>query len=268
MVSTADRMLGQARADLPFARDEVLRQLGYRPGRTRPSPSSLEQVADGMRQATGLLQPLLLQADAALECRGPEDALGVPELGLRWRSPALTRVLAGAERVTLFAGTVGGAVGDAVREAFAAGCYARAVVLDACGTSAVAALGERVLAEAGGRAASAGFRLTAPYSPGYQDWDLADTAALLRVLEARRIGLLASDAHYLVPEKSLCGVVGWVRGRQDRTQASGCAICFLPGCRYRRTPPVGPPGVLLPLGAARGPKPASDGSDGSCPSQR
>ncbi len=181
-------------------------------------------VASGSAEARGLLQPLLVQATGRLDCAAE---LRVPDLGLTWTSPALLRVLAGAERVTVFAGTVGGAITDAARAAFSAGDYTRAVVLDACGTAAVRALSEQVR-----RQAEPGCSATAPYSPGYEDWDIADTAGILRALEARRIGLHLSAAHYLVPEKSFCGVVGWVRGGAD--VAYGCAICRLPGCRYRR----------------------------------
>jgi len=121
------------------------------------------------------------------------------------------------------------------------------VVLDACGTAATGALSEQARASAEAGARARGYRATIPYSPGYGDWDIAETAPLLRALEARRIGLQASAAHYLLPEKSFCGAVGWRRGLADLPQASGCAICFLPGCRYRRAPPIGQPGVLLRL---------------------
>ena len=181
-------------------------------------------VAAGCAEARGLLQPLLLQATARLDCAAD---LRVPDLGLTWTSPALRRVLAGAERVTVFAGTVGGAISDAARAAFSAGEYTRAVVLDACGSAAVRALSEQVRSQA-----EPGYGATAPYSPGYEGWDITDTAGILRALQARRIGLFLSEAHYLVPEKSFCGVIGWVRGGAEA--AYGCAICRLAGCRYRR----------------------------------
>jgi hypothetical protein len=203
--------------------------LGFRQGRTRPSPAALDAVAAGTAEAAALLQPLLLQATARLECA---EELRVPELGLAWRSPALRRVFAGAERVTIFAGTVGAAISDAARAAFSAGEYTRAVVLDACGTAAVGELAARARREAALAAGAAGYGVTAPYSPGYEDWDIADAEAILRVLEARRIGLHLSQARYLVPEKSFCGAIAWVRG--GGAAAHGCAICRLPGCRYRR----------------------------------
>ncbi len=227
-------------------REAVLRALGYRPGRTVASAAALARVEEGMEQARGLLHPLWLRAEADLACDGPDATLRVPDLALSWRSPALTAVLGGAERVTIFAGTVGAAVAEAARAAFSRGEYARAVVLDACGTAAVQALAETARAEAAAAARARGYRVTIPYSPGYGDWDVADTGPLLRAVEARRIGIQVSDAHYLVPEKAICGVMGWIRGLAELPQASGCAICFLPGCRYRKAPPIGQPGVLLP----------------------
>lgn len=237
-----ERKRGPTRTE-PFARDDVLHALGYRPGKTRASDAALEAVEEGMQEALGLLRPLMLYADARLECAGPDATLRVPSLGLEWRSPALTAVLAGAEHVALFAGTVGAAISEAARVAFQQGAYTRAVVLDACGTAAAKALADRARAEAEAVARARGYRVTIPYSPGYRDWDIADTGPLLRALEARRIGLQESDSHYLLPEKSFCGVIGWTRGLEESPQASGCAICFLPGCRYRKTPPVGEPGV-------------------------
>ena len=236
----------------PFDRDAVLRALGYRPGKTLASAASLQAVEEGMQEASRLLHPLLLYADAALECVGPDAILRVPSLGLSWCSPALTAVLAGTERVTIFAGTVGGGISDAARAAFSAGDYTRAVVLDACGSAATSALSARARQEAEAWARGRGYRATIPYSPGYRDWDIADQEPLLRALEARRIGIRTSDSHYLLPEKSFCGIIGWIRGLADLPQASGCAICFLAGCSYRRTPPIGQPGVLLPAAGRRG----------------
>lgn len=241
-------------AAAPFDRAAVLRALGYRVGRTRPSPAALAEVEAGMREAADLLQPLLLYGDAALECAGPEATLHVPALGLRWRSAALTGVLAGAERVMLYCGTVGERISAGARAALQRGEYTRGVVLDACGSAAVAGLAERARRQAEAWAAARGFRTSAPYSPGYGDWDLADQEPLLRALEARRIGIRTSDTHYLLPEKSFCGIVGWTRGRVEQPQASGCAICFLPGCRYRRTSPLGPPGTLLPAASRSDPR--------------
>ena len=239
-------------SEVPFERDAVLRALGYRPNNTRASEASLAAVEQGMRQAAGLLHPLVLYADAALQCVGPDAMLRVPSLDLHWRSPALTAMLAGAERVTVFAGTVGAAIGDAARAAMQRGDYALGVVLDACGSAAASALAERARHEAEAWARARGCRVTAPYSPGYRDWDIADQEPLLRAIEARRIGIRTSDSHYLLPEKSFCGIVGWIRGLAEAPQASGCAICFLPGCRYRRMPPVGDPGTLLPAIPGRG----------------
>ena len=247
----AERAGGSPGGDL-LQRDAVLRALGFRPGRTRASTAALDAVEAGLAQARALLQPLSLAAEAALDCDGPEATLRVPALALAWRSPALTAVLAGAERVTLFAGTVGAGITEAARTAFSGGAYTLAVVLDACGSAAVQAQAEGCRVSAEASAHRRGYRLTIPYSPGYRDWDVGDTGDLLRALEARRIGLQASDTSYLLPEKSFCGVVGWIRGRQALPQASGCAICFLPGCSYRRTPPLGPPGVLLPPGPSAG----------------
>jgi len=237
--------------EAPFEREAVLRALGYRSGKTQASDAALAAVDLGMQEAATLLQPLLLYGDAALECAGPDATVRVPTLGLAWRSPALTAVLAGAERVTLFAGTAGAAISDAARAAMSRGDYTRGVVLDACGSAAASALADRARREAEAWARGRGYRVTVPYSPGYRDWDIADQEPLLRALEARRIGIRASDTHYLLPEKSFCGIVGWVRGLVELPQASGCAICFLPGCRYRRTPPVGEPGTLLPAAPRR-----------------
>ncbi|HVB10439.1 MAG TPA: hypothetical protein VNM16_08770 [Bacillota bacterium] len=208
---------------------EVMRALGYRDGRTRPSQAALAAVAEGMAAARGLLQPLSLQATEQVAC---DESFRVPDLGLVWDAPALRTVFAGAERVTLYAGTVGSAISDAARAAFSEGEYTRAVVLDACGSAAVQALAERVRREVAEAADEAGYGISAPYSPGYRDWDIADNDALLKALEARRIGLRSSAAHYLVPEKSFCGAIAWVRGAGEA--AHGCAVCRLAGCRYRK----------------------------------
>ncbi len=82
-------------------------------------------------------------------------------------------------------------------------------------------------------------------SPGFEQWDIAEQPALLRLTQARghelpgRLRALESGA--LRPKKSLLGVFGLTRHTESvrrLTELNPCQNCSMPGCGFRRTPYV------------------------------
>lgn len=117
-----------------------------------------------------------------------------------------------ADALTLFVGTLGGPVCDAITDAFASDHPAFAYVLDTIASEAAdrlaarvaARVGERALAE--GRAGQAARPLA--YSPGYCGWHVSGQRALFAALDpAPYVGVTLNDSCLMQPLKSVSGVV-------------------------------------------------------------
>lgn len=243
----------------------VLRYLGFRPGRTRMTPGAQAAVAAGMAAALPLLAPRAALVDCAVvpvpEDGGPAEnggglggaggvgtghgaaagaGSGPGEValacGVRWRSRTLAQVLAGARAVTVVVATVGAAIEAEVARRFQAGEYAEATVVDAVGTAAVHAWLSRLCRDLAAQVEPHGLTLSPPYSPGYGDWPITDLPALLELAGADLAGVGCNEACYLVPQKSVVAVVGWLDPAGARPAPVGCAACTYAGCRYRQAP--------------------------------
>jgi hypothetical protein len=225
-------VLRPAAGDLPLDRAEVLRYLGYKPGVTRTEARHEELVDRGIGLALEAARPAVSLAYCAVEVRGDEIATRVP--GLTWRSRSLARLLAGAGAVTLVAATLGAGVEEATARLFREEEYALATIVDAAGSALVHGLSQYcrtyIAAQAGDLA------LTPLYGPGYGDWPIQDQVALTEAAGGPAIGLTSTPTCYLVPQKSLVGLVGW--GAAGRTQSgagtSGCLRCTMRDCAYRQ----------------------------------
>lgn len=234
--------------EIPLDREEVRRYLGFRPGLTQSNPRAEAAVDEGIALARRLLRPGAVTVECALAGLSRDEV--ALALGPRWRSRGLAAHLTGATAVTLLAATVGPEVEATVAALFAAGEYPVAVSLDAAASVAVhgwaVRLQGRLLelitgappvgrqgAPAAPKAGGA-FALTGPFSPGYGDWEVAAQSEILSLVGAADIGLRANAAHYLMPQKSIVAVLGWVPGGPGVRPPLGCAACRLRDCRYRR----------------------------------
>lgn len=217
-------------AALAVARADVLRYLGFRPGKTRLTPRAEAEVEAGIAHALPLLTPAAALTEAEVISR-TEDHVSTPDCC--WQSVELARQIGDASRVTLLAATVGEAVELETRRLFAAGEPALATVVDAVGSAAIWAWVQLLLQEIGEAAAELGLGRSSPYSPGYGDWSMDDLPGLLTLSSGAAVGVTANEAGYLIPQKSLVSVVGWLRPGSAPPLA-GCAACKLPNCKYRR----------------------------------
>lgn len=218
-------------ADLAIDRAEVLRYLGYKPGRTRMTPRAEAAVAAGMERAIRLLAPRAALVDCAVVA-GAEAGLVRTAAGPAWRSRALAKVLQGAAAVTVVAATVGAELEQAVARAFRDQEYAEATVMDAVGSAAVHAWLALLRQRLGTRAAAVGLTLTEAFSPGYGDWDIQDQHGLLHLTDAEGVGLICTPTCYLQPQKSVVAVLGWAPAAAGPPLV-GCRVCSMRDCTFR-----------------------------------
>lgn len=228
------RFLWGSPTDLPLDRDEVLRYLGFKPGKTVMTDRAAAAVDEGIARARKVIAPRAALVDCAVAAVGAEGL----ELasGLRWQSRRLARGWSGARAVTLIGATVGEGIETEVAALFQAQEYAVATAVDAAGSAFIHAWLREVHQQVAAGCAAAGMVLSAPYSPGYGDWDLADQHEMLRLVQADRIGLESTAACYLVPQKSAVAAVAWLHPNGQSAGPDGCAACAMRDCQYRKIP--------------------------------
>lgn len=213
---------------------EVMRYLGYRPGRSELTPKVEAVVDAGIAGALATAAPKVSAGYCSLlSVQADVVTLAVP--GFSWQTKELARRLAGARAVTLLVATAGDGPAERVRQLFAEGEYAVATAVDAAAAALVHALVRWATGVIGAEAAERGYSLTPPYSPGYGDWDIMSQRDLVEAVGGSA-GVTCTPTCYLIPEKSMVAMVGWT-GADAEAAASGCAACLQSGCLYRQAPP-------------------------------
>lgn len=227
--------------DLATPLPEVMRLLGYREGRTRLAERDLPLVEQGIALARAAAAPAASLAYCAVTV--DEDGVRAALPGIGWRSRSLARLLKGADGVSLVAATLGPGVEAETQRLFAREEYALATIVDATGSVLIHQLAEWVRAhlqaeEKGPGQASADRPMLTPlYGPGYGDWPIEDQVGLVELAGGPAIGLTSTETCYLLPQKSLVGLLGWLPPGEGRTwSAPGCTRCSLADCAYRVRP--------------------------------
>ncbi len=204
----------------PIERAGVLRCLDYPPGR-EPAPRIAATLEAMLTEARGLVR-----ARGAWLSVAPERCA---EFGL---APVE------AEGLVLGLVTLGSSLEARVASLQASGSITRALVLDACGSSAAeeAADGLSVQAlcslglavKAGAPAGPPGCRM----SPGYGGWGLQQQPALLARLDAPALGVELTPGLMMRPRKSVSFAL-WLGARERPAEGlAGCRACGLRRCRY------------------------------------
>lgn len=99
----------------------------------------------------------------------------------------------------------------------------RSVVFDACASALLERLSddyEKTL----------GDNLTYRFCPGYGGSDVKDVRVIFERLKPEKIGVSLTEGNYMVPSKSMAGIIGVGANRKK-----SCGGCFLlPHCEYRK----------------------------------
>ena len=110
----------------------------------------------------------------------------------------------------------------------------KSLILDACATSAIEIICDKVEDEIREIAKAEGFKITSRYSPGYGDFSLNIQADLLRNLDAyRKIGLSSTNNCILLPRKSVTAVIGF-HHEEVIQKKQKCTVCKNINCNFRK----------------------------------
>lgn len=221
-----------ATADLIADDAAILRRQGL-PAGAEPSLRIRRGLEEALARFRGLAAPRGLR----LTIDPPAFAEAYHGAGRNQAVTPLDEIVPRAERLALFAATVGEPVCREVRELFAAGELALGFALDAVAAEATDRLADR-MAES--------FRATLakgedddlrvlPYSPGYCGWHVSGQRALFDRLHPETIGITLSPGCMMSPVKSVSGVL--VAGPREahlfRREFPFCEDCQTHACLSR-----------------------------------
>lgn len=201
---------------LTVARPMVLLRLGYRHAGQVPARTAglLDAVAV---QGRDLLAP------RAVCARCPVDSTRDGRIAIGGILSTSSRSLAGGldrcGEAWLFAATLGPAVDEWIESLSANDEMTRTLLADAWASAAAIQLGLDLEMLLGRRLRAAGLIPGRRCAPGYGDWELSAQHAILRHLEADRIGITLSRDGMMAPLKSVTGVIGG-RPHPGATQAT------------------------------------------------
>ena len=148
-------------------------------------------------------------------------------------------ILPGADRLALFAVTLGQRISDRIQACFGANDFALGAMLDSVASAATDKLADVVqgrfvttLADAGRTTAAWG---VLRYSPGYCGWHMSGQKRLFEFLRPGRIGISLGDTFLMQPLKSISGVM--IAGPKEIHRLPDdypfCGRCETHGCRAR-----------------------------------
>ena len=111
-------------------------------------------------------------------------------------------------KVAVIAATIGKEIELESNRLFAKDKYALGTILDAAGTAAVEQTADQLETIIYNEVKKRGLSLKWRFSPGYGDWPIQQQPEILRLSDAKRIGISITDGMMLTPQKSITAIIG------------------------------------------------------------
>lgn len=207
--------------DLLIEKDEVLRYLGY-------NSQKVDNVTDNIideciDEILGLIKTNFIYN--IYEIKKEDKNIFLKNSKLKLEGEDIYSHLQNSQKCAIMAVTLGSEVDRRIKY-YTKADLTRSVVFDACATTAVEALCDRVEAVIKKIAVNNGYHITSRFSPGYGDLPLEIQPKILNLLDtSRRIGLTVTDSYILLPRKSVTALIGI--GEEVKNQLSSCKNCNL-----------------------------------------
>jgi hypothetical protein len=129
--------------------------------------------------------------------------------------------------------TIGPALEERVSSLIAAGDSARAMILDAIGSSATEGTADECNGHICHRAIRAGMTPDMRRSPGYGGWDILEQRAIFSSLDPGEIGVSLNDDCMMAPHKSISFLVPLEGGSKIHKSGGRCTRCGFIQCEFR-----------------------------------
>jgi len=215
-------MTGEASVEVlervPFAleRREVVRLLGYAPGRRPPTAPVAARIEEMVAESRELVE--------ARGCYAIKTLAEIPRSG----------PFRGAEKIAFSVTTVGRRIEDRVAELARMGETLRALILDAIGSASVEAVTDVVNAEICKRIGQEGVYTNRRISPGYRGWPIEGQAEIFDLLPSRLSGVTLRPTFFMDPRKSVSAAISIGSRVPHSKYVAICGYCDLRDCAFRR----------------------------------
>jgi len=216
--------------ELDINKDEVLRYLGYKGQDMDESMNNtIEECREEIKK---VIMPRVVYGYKNI--KPSDEGVEVVATNLILRGKDIKEHLKNSTECVLMAVTLGNEVEKRTR-LYEKTNLTKALILDACATTAVEEVCDIVENGVKEKASLNGMNITFRYSPGYGDLPLDVQNSFLRVLEAqKKIGLTVSENNLLFPRKSVTAIIGIVNGEIEKKRKS-CKECSnYVNCSFRK----------------------------------
>lgn len=161
------------------------------------------------------------------------NGLTLSGTSLRLEGKAISTLLYDCDSCAIFCATVGSDIEPLIRK-WEIKDLAFAAMLDACASSAIENLCDRVENEISEEYSAKGLFLTDRFSPGYGDLTITIQRDFCTVLDTtRRIGVSVSESGIMIPRKSVTAIIG-IANTQQKHRQCGCYDCkLIDNCKFR-----------------------------------
>lgn len=191
--------------------DEVLRYLGHKDQEIDENINNL--IDESIEEMQNIIMPKTIYREFQIERIQDKLHLTGSELNLQGKS--IEGHLKDSNKCLLIALTLGYKV-DRLISFNEKTNLTKAIILDACATSAIESFANKVSGNLGKKYMKNGQGLTSRFSPGYGDLDISIQSKFLDLLNARRtIGLTATSHSILIPRKSVTAIIGIVNKEKN-----------------------------------------------------
>ena len=161
-------------------------------------------------------------------------AIRLQDCALTLPGTSMQSYLRGAESVLLFACTLGNKADRTIAE-LQATAPLDALLYAQCANTLIESAAQSVQEQASSLALQDGLFARMRFSPGYGDLPLSVQDGLLDVIGAdRMLGITTTPSHFMMPSKSISGVIGLFRRQADARDYALCDTCNTKDyCTYR-----------------------------------
>jgi hypothetical protein len=216
--------------EVEINREEVLRYLGYK---GQDIDQNISKVIDECREEVKkVVTPRVVYSYKDIEQN--EKGVEVVSTNLVLRGKDIKEHLKNSKQCVLMAVTLGNEIEKRTR-LYERTNLTKALILDACATTAVEEVCDKVEGNVKEKASQDGMDITFRYSPGYGDLPLDTQNNFLRALDAqKKIGLMVSESNLLFPRKSVTAIIGIINSGIKKKKKS-CKECNnYNNCSFRR----------------------------------
>ena len=216
--------------DLEINREEVLRYLGYKGQDIDENMASI--IEECREEIKKVITPRVIYTYKNIKPN--KEGVEVDTTNLILRGDDIREHLKNSNECVLMAVTLGNEVEKKTR-LYEKINLTKALILDACATTAVEEICDIVEDRVKEEAVVSGMDITFRYSPGYGDLPLDVQSSFLRALDAqKKIGLTVSENNLLFPRKSVTAIIGIVNQGIKKKEKS-CKECNnYENCSFKR----------------------------------